>query len=325
MTEQVAIDYFAGHGWGVALQQLGVKEHAVEIMPEAIATRLLNGLSEPIYRDAWHSDKTRGIRHTTEISSPPCQAFSGVAAFKDGSPGRQALDQVLGLIEAQAYLDVPYLQLMAAAFGDPRVGLVLMPLHYASRYRPTYVVWEQVPSVLPIWEKAAVELRELGYSVWTGILDAADYGVPQVRKRAYLLARADGKVAKAPATVPGRVTMAEAIGWGLTHRPSPTITGHMTVTRSPSGQQKIYLDAIERGEFIFKKPLYEFTKSATTKGGIGSLYPPDCVNITVQEGAVLQSYPADFQVAGSKAMQQLQIGNAVPPLVAKAVLEELWT
>ena len=51
---------------------------------------------------------------------------------------------------------------------------------------------------------------------------------------------------------------------------------------------------------------------------------PASVNITVQEAAILQSYPADFRFAGRKGMQGLQVGNAVPPMLAQAVLEELW-
>lgn len=36
----IALDLFAGTGWGVACQALGIEEYGVEIMPEAIATRV---------------------------------------------------------------------------------------------------------------------------------------------------------------------------------------------------------------------------------------------------------------------------------------------
>lgn len=50
----------------------------------------------------------------------------------------------------------------------------------------------------------------------------------------------------------------------------------------------------------------------------------ESTRITVQEAATLQSYPPDFKFAGTKGSIGLQIGNAVPPLLAEAILAELW-
>jgi DNA (cytosine-5)-methyltransferase 1 len=88
-------------------------------------------------------------------------------------------------------------------------------------------VFEQVPSVLPLWQVYAVELRRFGWNVWTGKVNAADYGVPQTRERAVLIASAVRKVG-APTTTHGKhagggeglfadprqpwVTMARALG-----------------------------------------------------------------------------------------------------------------
>ncbi len=49
----------------------------------------------------------------------------------------------------------------------------------------------------------------------------------------------------------------------------------------------------------------------------------DAVRVTVEEAACLQSYPAGFPFRGSKTKQYQQIGNAVPVLLAKAVLKEI--
>lgn len=53
---------------------------------------------------------------------------------------------------------------------------------------PEWVAMEEVPDVLPLWKQYAAILRAWGFSVWVGILNAADYGVPQTRRRAILLA-----------------------------------------------------------------------------------------------------------------------------------------
>jgi hypothetical protein len=52
-TTVTALDLFAGTGWGVACQSLGIHEQGVEIMPEAVASREAAGM-ETIYRDVWH-------------------------------------------------------------------------------------------------------------------------------------------------------------------------------------------------------------------------------------------------------------------------------
>lgn len=315
MAKYDVLDHFAGTGWGVACQALGLREAGVEIMPEAIASREAAGF-ETIYTDVWAGlqDARLVPAHRIYIASPPCQTFSTAG---HGS-GREALDRVVRLIEEGAYKDAPTLRKRGEQLGDDRTALVLAPLAHIWAHRPVYVALEQVPTVLPVWEAYTSVLNSLGYSVWTGVLNSEDYGVPQTRKRAYLIARRDGKTAQAPETSADRPTMFDALGWGLTGRPSPTLTSHLGVTRSPTGTQRVYLDAIERGEFVFKPvPPKE---SRVAKNGIGSKYAPNTVNVTSEEGAVLMSYPRDFPFQGSKTMIDLQVGNAVPPAVAKAVL-----
>jgi DNA (cytosine-5)-methyltransferase 1 len=88
--------------------------------------------------------------------------------------------------------------------------------------------------VLPLWEVYAEELRRLGYSAWCGVLNSADYGVPQVRHRAILIASRVRAVGRPAATHydPKKgmqlfgepwVTMAEALGWGMSDRPYFTL------------------------------------------------------------------------------------------------------
>lgn len=256
-----ALDLFAGTGWGVACQRLGIKEAGVEIMPEAVATRTANGM-DTIYNDVWDGLQLTQEQHRDQygsygllIASPPCQTFSMAGNGK----GREALNEVIEAIELHAYKDAEALR----AFGekhDPRTALVLTPLAYVWRDRPRLVAMEQVPTVLPVWEACADVMREWGYDVKVEVLNAEQYGVPQTRKRAILVARRNGPVhmpvpthsryySRTPDKLdPGVqkwVSMAEALGWtapGVTftqnnkqahqaHRtmeqPAPTVTaGH---------------------------------------------------------------------------------------------------
>lgn len=354
----IALDLFAGTGWGVACQRLGIEELGVELMPAAIATRDAAGMST-ILTDVW-----TGVGHPGDdswgydllIASPPCQTFSQAG----GGSGRRALDEVLDLLNSGAYLHPGHLR----AFGerhDPRTALVLTPLTYAARDMPTYVVLEQVPPVLPVWEAMAVQLRANGYSTWTGVLNAEQYGVPQTRRRAILIARADGLEAAAPVPTHSRyypadparldnhgvrpwVSMADALGWGMTGRPYPTIaSGRMTggpdmeKVGGAHGRAIIYSER-DAGRWRFAgagatarktsgQRLREHHEPAHTVTGAQSATwiteDDGRVRVTLEQAAVLQSYPADFPFQGTMTKRFLQVGNAVPPLLAEAVLRSL--
>lgn len=192
-SQHVVLELFAGTGVGVAIKRLGAREHAVEKAPDAIATRRLNGM-DIAYEDVWDVHLADGLEHDTEWGSPPCPTFS--AAGK-GS-GRKQMPLILKAIEDGIWRDIDELREWSDSLEDPRSGLTLVNLHYAYRFGPTYIALEQVPAVLPIWEAYAVELRGLGYSAWAGKLYAEQYGVPQTRQRAILMARRDGKEARPP-------------------------------------------------------------------------------------------------------------------------------
>lgn len=79
-------------------------------------------------------------------------------------------------------------------WADPRSALVTEPLRWALALRPRLIAWEQVPPALGYWKHCAEILRGEGYSAWAGCLRAEQYGVPQTRTRAFLLASLNGPV-----------------------------------------------------------------------------------------------------------------------------------
>lgn len=293
-SRPIALDLFAGAGgWSVACQRLGIEEFGVELMPEAKATRHAAGFST-IYDDVWEGLRDAAIvpPHRLLIASPPCQSFSTAG---QGS-GRRALDDVLRLIDEGAHrLPADGLRQAAIDAGmDDRTALVLSPLAYIWRHRPEFVALEQVPTVLPVWRAYATVLKRIGYSVEAGNLHAEQYGVPQTRKRAILVA---SRVSKAALPTPTHskyhsrspqkldegvlpwVSMAEALGWGLTERPAVAVGN--AVGRGLIGGQGAkdgILRAMDNGAFI------------DSPHGDGTSYA-ERTRITEAEAGVLQSYP----------------------------------
>jgi DNA (cytosine-5)-methyltransferase 1 len=226
----IADDLFAGAGgWDLAAAQLGIHARGVENMKEARATRDAAGLTT-IHDDVWTfapDGNAEGL-----IASPPCQTFSQAGK---GS-GRKALDDVLRGIRDGYTSSLDHLRFL----GDDRTALVLTPLHFALNGGYEWLAWEQVPTVRPVWEACAEVLRARGWHVWTGDLQAEQFGVAQTRKRRVLLGSRLGPVAPPSpthsryyATAPARLdpgvhkwlSMAEGIGWGLVQRPSYTVCG----------------------------------------------------------------------------------------------------
>lgn len=344
-----ADDLFAGAGgWDVAADWLDVHARGIENMPQARATRDAAGLTT-IHDDVWTfqpDGEASGL-----IASPPCQTFSQAGK----GAGRKALDDVLGLVRSLDVYRMDRLRERAAELGDDRTALVLAPLHYALT-NPAYrwLAWEQVPTVLPVWEACADRLRAQGWSVWTGNLQAEQYGVGQTRKRAGLIASRDHEVTPPTPThsryyprTPERldegvakwVSMAEALaqfGWVPTDRVvsnygtggDPSTRGVRTADQPAA----TVTSKVDRNKVL---PDWCARRPATTV--VGSFKPeviaapgyrttvsrqnaPDSVQVTVAEAGVLQSFPAEFPWQGAKGKQYLQAGNAIPPLLAAAAL-----
>jgi len=188
------IDLFAGPGgWDEGARPLGIEPLGIEWDEAACATGRAAGhrrvqadvaALDPLAVAAEHmAGPVQGL-----IASPPCQGFSTAGS------GRGRADSVL-MLEALAHthtlaeLDAA-IRWLHQHMTDDKSLLALEPLRWALALTPRWLAWEQVPAVLPLWEACAVILREHGYSVEVRKMHAEQYGVPQTRQRAILVARA---------------------------------------------------------------------------------------------------------------------------------------
>ncbi|MBQ0855504.1 DNA cytosine methyltransferase [Streptomyces sp. BH-SS-21] len=262
------VDLFAGPGgWSHALAVLGVRDVGLEWDRWACTTRARAGLltlrTDVALYPVWPwVGRTRGL-----IASPPCQAWS-MAGKRLGRVDQPLVHQAVADLAAGRDTRAALL----AACRDPRSLLAAEPMRYLYALHragePEWVAIEEVPDVLPLWRQYAAVLRAWGFSVWAGILNAADYGVPQTRRRAILLASRI-RTAQPPPPTHARVaepeslfgagrarwvSMAQALGWGATDRPVPTVCAGGGPGGGPepfpSGSRQTLITARDRGLWL---------------------------------------------------------------------------
>ena len=281
-----ALSLFAGPGgFSLGLQSLNIPDVGIEWDRDAVATRTAAGM-ESIHGDV--RSYTPAMFPECEIltAGPPCPAFSSAGKGE----GRRMFDALTGEMDRYATGDLTPRHI----HDDARIELVLEPLRYMLQGNFTCAVWEQVPPVLPLWEHAARILGREGYHTLARVVTASDYGVPQSRRRAVLLA--------ARTHTPALPTPTPALGWGTvlegalleSNYSGPTVNGVRVLgTRTPD------------------KPA--FTVTSKTMRIDGRALPP-------AEMSLLQGFPEGYPWQGNVSSQRLQIGNAVPPPMAAALI-----
>ena len=215
---------------------------------------------------------------------------------------------------------------------DPRNSLYKELLEIVKHLEPDFVICENVKGLRSMLGgmvelKILSDFRSIGYEMNVTTLCAADYEVPQKRERVIFIGNRLGKrnFHPQPMLTPEQYrTTGQAIADLMDH-PEDKAFNHVPTKHTPEMQAKMI--ACPEGESLYKGYSDAWKKcpwneaSCTIKenhGGV-NVHPKLPRVLTAREMARLQSFPDDFIFEGPKNKQLVQIGNAVPPLLGKAI------
>ena len=342
-----AISLFSGAGGlDLGVEQAGFETAAaVEVDFDAADTMEKNfkGLASPVIRRSILEVPTRellraaGLRGRERpdllVGGPPCTPFSKSGFWLEWK--RAGLDPDASLLQA-------YTRVLAEA--RPRAFVL------ENVYALTY----QNRASRPAFERLLREIDEAGYHCRWAVLNAGDYGVPQLRPRLFVVGTPKrSRLPELPApTHDGAWERRELRGSGLAHvtagqalaglvappEPEEVVRGgfgHL-LPGIPPGDNYLYYTA-KRGhpvpEFEWRSRYWSFllklspdrpapTIQAQPGPNVGPFHW-DNRRLRVPELRRLFTFPDDFEFIGRRSSVQAQIGNSVPPLLAQAVAEAL--
>ncbi|MFK3794758.1 DNA cytosine methyltransferase [Pseudomonas sp. NPDC088444] len=240
--------------------------------------------------------------------------------------------------------------------NDPRLNLLGEFGRFIEHWLPDYVFVENVPGMQKDCMKSETFLtftnllNKLGYSFDAAIVQALWFGVPQTRSRLVLVASLHGEI-KIPNATHGNglnpyTTVKEwikdlpALGAGQTdpsdndhsamnlselnlRRIQSTLEGGGRETwpeelllkchKNYSGHSDVY------GRLAWDKPASGLTTKCLSYSNGRFGHPSQPRGLSLREAASLQTFPRSYRFFGSLQSRARQVGNAVPPLMARSI------
>jgi DNA (cytosine-5)-methyltransferase 1 len=339
-TAVTAVDLFAGAGGASqGLRDAGFMVlAAVENNRDAANTYAANHRETCVVRSDIRSVDAATLRRELGIAPgdltvlnacPPCQGFSTL--------GSRDVD-------------------------DPRNDLIASVWPFVSDFQPEAVVLENVPGIRRDGrlDRLLRQMRAVGYSARGYTIEAADFGVPQRRRRHLVVAlrhRRDELPVDVSQFVEGFVPSnqpAVRSVFELTARIAPGSDPHHVArklrrtTRErvsaipvdgsrfdlPNDKQLACHKKLKQrhatgpyGRMRANEPAPTLTTRCTTVSCGSFIHPTEDRGISLREAALIQTFPQSYQFCGGYDSIERQIGNALPPrvaeLVARAILRLL--
>jgi len=215
---------------------------------------------------------------------------------------------------------------------DERNNLYVEMLKIVAEVKPDFVLMENVEGLRSMLggmvERRIIEdYEKIGYKINVTVLNSADYGVPQIRKRVIFIGNRIDAVNYHPSPILSQ-TEYKTVKDGVKRfmdMPENKDINHVFTRHNEEMTKR--LSVLPEGKSLYEnysdawKRLYWEQPSATVKENHGGVHvhPKFPRVMTARELAALQSFPDDFIFEGAKKWQLVQIGNAVPPLLAKAI------
>jgi len=326
------IDLFAGAGgMSLGFRDAGfVPILAVEKEEDFAATYAENFGPHVIVADISKIVDSGGISTKADvvIGGPPCQGFSNLTGNRAHDPRRAMWRFFMDVVEST----------------DCRAFVV-----------------ENVQNLLksPEGEGIIAAAKKMDFHVASGLLVASDFGVPQNRKRAFIIGSRLGPIAL-PSPNGKRMSVRQAFK-GIPLKPtyrellaSPAIGPDLHIARNPTAISLRRYQLIPEGgnRFDLQRLAPELTPACWIRKQQGGtdlfgrlewkgparctircefykpekgryLHPSENRPITHWEAARLQTFPDSFKWCGTKIRIAIQIGNAVPPVMAKVIGDHL--
>ena len=328
MTQAAAIGLFSGAGGlDLGLENAGFHLAAsVEIDETRCQTLLKN-------RPRWRVIQS-DIRDLSGDEKAPLTNCGDVTLVAGGPP-------------CQPFSKSVYWQTAGKIRDKDRSQLIFEPLKIAEQVDAEAILIENVPGLCyknarPHLERLLRQFKKSGYKANWGVIDAADYGVPQNRKRLLILGMKDAKPLLPHPTHGERrdhITAGNAI--------ENLENGHVEECEKVNGKygellKKIppgrnYIHLTERGDgepiFNYRSKYWSFLlklsperPSWTIASRLGTYTGPfhwDNRRLRVSELKRLQAIPDSWTFSGSERATRIQVGDAMPPLLAQRVGEQI--
>ena len=251
---------------------------------------------------------------------------------------------------------------------DPRNGLVPRTAEFVEELQPEFLVMENVKELLTgnqshHFRLLKQRLEKSGYSLWAEVHDLSEYGLPQKRRRALLLARRSNSIIGLPPSRQRARTVRETIGHlppiqaGEEHpsdpmHRAPSMTGRVLdriksipkdggswadimndPTISRDRREYLLIPSMFRarpgsfpdvyGRLWWDRPAITITRECAHVGNGRYTHPEQDRLLSVREMALLQGFPPDYVFEGRLTSRYNQIGDSVPPLISKLIARHI--